>query len=191
VFIEKWVNETNSPIHLPANKELLKPTPKTPKTVLLDHYWEKLLNTDKDWTFRIENWIEKLVGEGFVFYRMLRFPNEEKTIKSFEIPIEYTNYLNYLEKTKDIETYIITHQESYAYGVIDMACRGTRVCTPPTFLKPVITDRLGIPIFTNEQELLSILRAPIEDYWKDSALKCTDYDEIALIVYNKLKEWEK
>jgi hypothetical protein len=188
VFIDSFESERNFLIHLPANKKLLLPTQKIPKTILIDHYWEYYLNTDKDWTYNIEKWVENLIDDNYIFYRMIRWKDEEKSIKSFEIPINRCSYLEYLDKTNFIETYIITHQESYAYGVIDMACRGSRVCSPPNFLKKCITDRLNIPIFKNESELNTILKRPIENYWEYSNSKCTDYDNIAIMINEKIKK---
>jgi len=184
------LNDHSMFINLPANKELLKPTSKTPKTVLIDHYWRPYLLTPKEWTLQIEDWLEELVDFGYKFYRLLRFEEEEKTIKPYEIPIHYSNYANYLEATKEIETFVVTHKESYSYGVIDMACRGTRVCTPPGFLPKCMVERLNIPTFSKKEELISIIRNPLESYWNESSLKCTDYNEIARIINEKLNEWK-
>jgi len=184
-------SENYTVIPLPADKKVLFPTEKDKKTILIDHYWEKYLNTFDDWTYQIEIAVEELLDEGYKFYRMIRFKGEENNIKLFENPIFYSDYETYLKNTEFIETYIITHKESYAYGVIDMACRGTRICTPPNFLPKCMIDRLNIPVFSNKQELLSILRNPIEDYWESSILKCTDYNDIAMIIHNKFRKWKK
>lgn len=97
----------------PCNKTILKPTVKQKSSILIDHYWENYLGTEKDWTNRIEDWLEEVNNE-YVIYRLIRFRNEEKNIKSFESPIFYSDYLSYLNQTSQIETFIITHYESYS-----------------------------------------------------------------------------
>ena len=188
-FNDITLNDHSMLIHLPANKEILKLTEKKPKTVLIDHYWEPYLNTFDDWTLQIENAVKELTNDGYTFYRMIRFDGEEEKIKPFEIPIKYSDYEEYLEKTKSIETFIVTHKESYSYGVIDMAVRGTRICTPPEFLNRDIISVFNIPTFNNKRELLSILRRPLEHYWESLILKCTDYNDIALMMNAKFRQW--
>jgi hypothetical protein len=129
-----------------------------------------------DWTYRIEEWLEEIKNE-YKIYRMIRFNKEEIKIKSFEIPIFYSHYLDYLDKTSKMENFIITHNECYPYGVIDMAARETRILTPPVFLQPCLIRDLEIPEFSNKEEFLNIIRSPIVH--SNNIDKCTDYINIA------------
>lgn len=173
----------------PCNKKLLKPTPKKKKTILIDHYWEDFLETDKDWTFKIENWLEN-IEEEYEIYRLIRFKNEEKNIKSFEIPIFYSDYVTYLENTSHIETFIITHFESYSYGIIDMAARGTRIITPPNLIPICIIETFSISIFKNRNDFLRVLNNKINVEKLNKQIDCCiDYFDIAKEINGFFNKW--
>jgi hypothetical protein len=174
----------------PYAKDLLSVTPKQPKTILIDHYWEPLLHSEWDWTFDIEEWLEDLKDE-YTIYRIIRFKDEEKTIKSFEIPIPASNYKTYLAKTAHIESFIITHGECFPYGIIDMVTRGTRVLCPPKFIPSTLVDMFELPIFKNKQEFINIVTKPLEPVWSTKYQHCISYDEVAVIMDSAFQEWLK
>lgn len=186
---ECLIKNITSFIPLPCSKDLLIPSPKEPKTILIDHCWENYLGTKNEWTYDIENWTEEL-KEDYKIYRIIRSQDKlNDKIKDYEIPLETANYPTYLEQTSTIENFIVTHHEGYPYGVIDMAARGTRVLTPPGFICSSIVQPLEIPIFNNKQELLDIVTTPIETTWNSKIDQCTDYDTIANIIDSKIQEW--
>jgi hypothetical protein len=157
------------------------------KSICVDHYWLKYLDTENDWTHKIEDWLMDRKDE-YKIYRIIRFKDEEKNIKSYEIPIFYSNFFEYLESTNTIQNYIITHKESYAYGIIDMIARGIRVLTPPQFVKKDIIDYFELPTFTDKNSFLNILDEPInESLWKGKINKCNDYSLIAKEIDERIK----
>jgi hypothetical protein len=172
---------------------MYKNIPKTPKTVLIDHNWLPYVGTDRDWTSRIEDWLEE---EDFTVYRLVRetieprLSQEMATFRKWEIPIKYAAFSNYLAQTDKIENFVITHHESYSYGVIDMVARGIRTVTPPDFLsRNSIVEVLELPIFEDKRSLLRILNEPINnEAWKAKILKMTDYCDIARLMDIKIQE---
>ena len=173
----------------PCSKEILKPSKKESKTILIDHYWENYLKTDRDWTETIENWIEERYSE-YKIYRLIRFNNEKNNIKSFEIPIFYSDYLSYLESTSHIETFIITHYESYSYGVIDMVARGTRVFSPPGFIPKYLLETFNIPVFKNKDNFFRLLDEPIDKKNLNSKIdSCIDYFDISKEIDVFFRQW--
>lgn len=171
----------------PCAKELYINKSKQKKSILIDHYWEDYLNTEKDWTYRIEDWLEE-IKEDFKIYRLIRFKDEEKKIRSFEIPIFYSKFFEYIEKTDLIENFIITHHEGYPYGVIDMAVRGTRVLTPSKFIVDELKCKLNLLCFNNKEELHKILNSPIDEYWNHIDELCDDYSYIVNKIDEKIKD---
>jgi len=161
---------------------------KKSNTILIDHYWEDFLETEKDWTFRIEDWLEER-DRIFIVKRLLRFPDERKTLRNFEIPIDLTNYKDYLEKTDDINTFVVTHRESFGYGIVDMIVRGTRVISPPDLLPEFMINELKIPIFHNKEEFLSLLSRDLEVDLEEKRKLCTSYKDVVKIIDSKFKEW--
>jgi hypothetical protein len=176
-------------ICLPCQKDLLRLTPKEPKTVLVDHCWESFVGTGKDITYEIEVWLDDIKHE-YKIYRMIR-PQDKfnHRIMDFEIPLITSDYLTYLNSTSTIENFIVTHHEGYSYGVIDMAARGTRVLIPKDFLARCVTESLKIPEFRNKQEMLDIITTPVEPTWSHKINICTDYDAIADEIDSKIQEW--
>ena len=97
-------------IKFPYDSNYLQPTSKQKNTILIDHYWEDFLGTNNDWTYRIQEWLECL--NDYSISRLLRFNNEEQTLRDFEKPLKLMNYRGYLKETEKIENFIITHRES-------------------------------------------------------------------------------
>ena len=188
IFNSHFNNIDTEYIPFPYNAELLKPTVKEKNTILIDHYWEDYLGTKNDLTFRIEEWLTE-IKDDYKIYRMIRFTGEEETIKSFEIPIFYSDYLNYLKVTERIENYIITHKECYPHSVTDMVARGTRILTPTDFIPGCMQNALQVPIFNNKDEFLSIIKSSVGEEWSEKYKHCTDYNDVVKIIDNKFKSW--
>jgi hypothetical protein len=178
------INETV--FNPPCAKDFYKKIDKEPNSILIDHYWEDYLGTEKDWTYRIEDWLDEVKGQ-YKIYRLIRFKDEIKHIRDFETPILYSKFFEYLEKTDKIQNFILTHQECYPFGVIDMAVRKTRVLTPPQFVLDELECRLGLIPFNDKTQLLKALQRPVEGYWNTVDELCDDFSFIAKKMDEKLQ----
>lgn len=162
-------------IHAPCNKRLYSYQPKRWK-VIVDHAWGP---ETEDWTDLISDWLEPL-ADGCEIYRLTRFDADELTLKSHERWIPHQSLGNFLTLTEDATAFIVTHRESYGFGVIDMLARAIRVLSPPDFLAPVLMHRFGIPTFTSQSELLDLIRGPFSQHLAIN--KCTDYADVARMI---------
>lgn len=187
VFNSSFQSKNSFTLPPSCNKSLLNFTPKEEKSILIDHYWEPYLNTCDDMTFQIEEWLE---SENRPIYRLIRFEGEEKKIKSFEQPIFYSDYLTYLDRTSHIETFILTHKESYSYGVIDMAARGTRILVPLNYIPECLVNDLKIPLFQDKETFFKELHKPItDDEIQQRINACVDFSESVKIIDEYFRSW--
>lgn len=173
----------------PYNKDILLNHLKKNK-IVIDHYWHQTLGIGPtDWTLRISDWLQEVKLE-YEIYRMIRFGSEEKKhAKEYEKILEHLPYQKFISATNDAQTFIVTHRESYGYGIIDMIARGIRVITPPGLLMDDLVNQLDIPIFKNRQELLSLIRQEPDESWNARINKCTDYSKISHIIDSKFQEY--
>lgn len=70
----------------------------------------------------------------------------------------HSPYFQWLAATDRLETFVMTHHESYGYAILDMFARGTRVVCPTPFLPPHFKDGFYIDTFDTKDELVEILR---------------------------------
>ena len=185
VFLKQLVNQTSTHIPFPCRKDICENVQKN-KVVVMDHYYtHNFGNGPIDWTFRISDWLED-IKDRYEIRRMVHINGEEIHVKQHEKSLIKCSIGEYYAKTQDAETYIITHQESFGYSVIDMLARGIRVISPPNFLNAEFNSTFKIPIFTNKEEMLNIITSELDLYWNTCIDQCTDYIEIANIIYQKL-----
>ena len=171
----------------PVSKDMLVNVPKE-KSIVIDHWWRPLGDDQKDWTLEISDWLSSLKGE-YKIYRMIRFGEEEsKTVQPHEIPLTHTQYWKYLEQTNRAETFVCTHTESYGYGIIDMVARGIRAVVFPGALNEELIQYFQLPTFNNCDELLGLVRSPVEPRWNDMIHRCTDFSDIARIIDVKCRD---
>jgi len=177
--------------------------PKESKSILLDHIYLNAWKNDKinhyAWSKRIWTWLEEIKNEYKIYSLISRSielkcgnPKEEhlKTLPKWIIPIQATNYIDYLKKTQTMETFIVTHVGSYNFSVIDMLVRGIRVLSPVEAIPKFNIDRFNIPIFNNRIELLRLINAPInKDKWNNQIQKCTGMKKVVSIIDNKIQGW--
>lgn len=157
------------PVYLP---EFAINVPKEPKSILLDHmclYW--LQNKKNEWSENIWKWIEALKDE-YKIYSLVDADVEYGTqgnpqkiqlslMPKFITPIFATNYVDYIKKTETMETFVVMHQGSYNFSIVDMASRGTRIFAPKRFV-PLINEQLfNIKHFDNGFELINLLKSPV------------------------------
>jgi hypothetical protein len=180
----------------PCSKNVYINVPKT-KSILMDHWtgnmaannWNTCTKDDIDWTHRISDWLSS-VKDDYKICRMVRFGQQETdTVKPYESMLPHCYYGEFLDKTNDFETFVVTHADGYGYGVIDMAARGIRVISPPGFICPELVDAFGIHIFHNQDELVDIIKSPVDEHWNNCINKCTDYSDIVKIIDNKFQGW--
>lgn len=182
------IKQNTTKIFAPCCKRLYQNQPKM-KMILLDHKQENANNRwdgklgDEDWTDRISDWVTEIKNDYSIF-RMERFGEE---LKRHEFGIKHDTFREYLDVTKFFETYIVTHAEGYGYSVIDMLARGIRVTAPSGFLNPEFIKKFKIPTFNNKEELLKIIRSPVDDHWNHCIDSMTDYSVIAKTIYEQWK----
>jgi hypothetical protein len=173
-------------IYAPLMKEYYKNEPKE-KVILIDHGWPCLKNTESEWTFRISDWLAPLRNR-FGTLRMTRYPEyEAPTWKPHEVALPMVPFREYLERTNRVETFVVTHFETYGFQIADMVARGIRVVTPPGMLHQTHIERFGLPIFRNSVELQQIVMSPVEPRWAELANCCTDYLDVAKTIIATLE----
>jgi len=181
---DEMLDKTCILIPPPYNKSLLLNVEKQKKSVLVDHCWKSYLGTEKDLTFQIVDWLD---DKDYFVSRMIRFDDDYDTLRKNVKFIWYTNYLAYLKITNDFENFVVTHCDSYPFGVIDMAMRGTRVLSPKGFLPVCMVKDFKINEFSNKSEFFDILASSVPN--NDFSSVCIDYNEIVLLMNDKFVEW--
>jgi len=154
---------------------------KEKKSLLLDH--SAWLGQPEDILFaqershEIYTWLDALKDE-FKIYSLVY--GAQQGSRALEILPEYVTpimpcpFMDYLEKTEKMETFVVTHKGSYNLSVIDMLVRGIRVISYPNFIPTFNIERFGIPLYTDEQSFLSTVRAPVNvDHWNKQINNCT------------------
>jgi hypothetical protein len=93
----------------------------------------------------------------------------------------------YLEQTSHVSAFVCTHAETYGYGVIDMAVRGTRVLAHKG-AGGALNSWFGVQGFDSQESFCDLVTNQGEN-WFDAASRCqklcTPYARIARIVANK------
>jgi hypothetical protein len=148
-------------IDAPVWKRLYTQCAKCPRTVLIDH-WDQ--NTPCDWTYKIETWMQDLENE-FEISRYVQ--HESETVSSRRencLPCAKTMrrgpFTQWLDATDRLETFVVTHCESYGYAILDMFARRTRVLCPTPLLPPHFKNKFYIGSFNSRNELVALLRTP-------------------------------
>lgn len=174
-------------IPTPIEKKLYKNVPKEPKTILLDHC---MCETSPCWLHCIEAWLSTF-QKHYKIYRLRQSRLEKATkMKPYIIPIDETTFLQYLKATDKIETYIVTHPESYGFSNLDMLARGIRVLTPPDFLNKKAFEIFHLPTFRNIFECHQQIKTPIDTtYWNNQIDKMTDYSKIIELIDKKMRQF--
>lgn len=146
----------------PVWKALYSQCTKCPKTVLIDH-WAG--GGRYDWTYKIEAWLQN-VAEEFCISRYVQDENDrEEPERLTKIPpffkqIHRMPFMQWLAETDRLETFVMTHSESYGYAMLDMFARGVRVLCPTPLLPVHFRDRFHVDTFNSQDELIGLLRKP-------------------------------
>lgn len=179
-------------IPYPCSKRLLKYKEKIPKTILLDDHNPEV-GFGKDMSVQIMSWLEKFVDNGYKIYQLTKkgdMPHSE-----IIEPIFKCNYKEYMEKTSEIETFIMTHPGAYENSVIDMAPRGTRVLVPidqgtfkrydktEGFIPMEIINDFELGTFKNKEELINLIEKPVDNSKIEKYISMmTDMEEVVSII---------
>ena len=177
----------------PYNGRFYKNIKKEKKSLLLDHSaW--LGQTDdiiqkRENSHEIYKWIEELKDE-FKIYSMVYGSKQGEAalelLPKYVTPIMPCPFLEYLENTNKMETFIVTHKGSYNLSVIDMLVRGIRVISHPDFIPQYNVDRFEIPLYNDKETFLSAVRAPIDkSHWDKQIEKCTSIQALAEVLHEQ------
>ena len=159
-------------IPYPCSKKFFKHKEKIKKTILLDDHNQEI-GFGKDISIQIIDWIKELVSEGYKIYQLTK-KGDMPYSKIIE-PIFKCNYKEYMEKTSEIESFILTHPGAYENSVIDMVARGTRVLIPidqgifkrydktEGFIPMEIINDFELGTFKNKEELINLIKKPIDN----------------------------
>jgi len=176
-------------IPLPIYKQLYQNVPKIPKSIMVDH-WQ--VDNNWDWTYKIEKWLKEVKDEFNIYRQVQDEPSVEvgdrqARISPYLKQLKQLPFPEYLKATDTLETFIVTHYESYGYGILDMIARGIRVVAPDTFIHSQYAE-LYMPKFSDKQSLLNILRTPPdEEGLKSNIRKLTDYSEVVRIIDEQIR----
>jgi hypothetical protein len=174
----------------PVWRELYSNQPKIPGSVLLDHWTQ---SSSYDWTDRIEAWLEPVATE-FTCSRYVQDengdddPDREARIRSYLHKLARAPFRQWLADTDRVETFVMTHVESYGFAILDMFARGIRVLCPAPLLPPHFKP-FHIDTFNDGDELISLLRTRTDARKLDeNRARLTGWDDIARMVDTKCRE---
>ena len=170
-------------IRAPFEPSLYVVEPKE-KIVLVDH-----VSYRRDWTPQVLAMCEGLPAYWEVWLMSTTKPKEQ-------IPLAVPPRVRvlpkmpmgeYLEQTSQVHTFICTHAETYGYGVIDMAVRGTRVLAHKGG-GGCLNSWFGVKAFDSQESFCETMLGQSET-WSSAASRCqklcTPYADIAKIVADK------
>jgi hypothetical protein len=173
-------------IYAPCVKKYYVNEPKE-KIILMDHGLPGQAGTEMEWTFRISNWLTPL-STRYKILRTARYRDYEKpSWKAHEVDFPIVPFNEYLRLTNHVESFVVTHIETYGFQIMDMVARGIRVVSPVGLLHKSHVERFQIPLFRNGEEMRKILMSPVEPRWNEMVNRCTDYSEVAEMIVSKLK----
>jgi hypothetical protein len=179
-------------IPYPCSKRLFKYKEKIPKTILLDDHNPEI-GFGKDISVQIMNWLEEFVDNGYKIYQLTK--QGDLPHSKYIEPIFKCNYQEYMEKTSEIESFIMTHPGAYENSVIDMVARGTRVLVPidqgtfkrydktEGFVPIEIIKDFELGTFKNKEQLINLIKKPIDNSNIQNHISMmTDMEEAVLTI---------
>jgi len=185
-------NPSECHIAYPCSKRFFTYKEKIPKTILLDDHNQQI-GFGKDISVEITNWLTELVDQGYKIYQLTK-KNDVPNSKIIE-PIFKCNYKEYMEKTSQIESFIMTHPGSYEHSVVDMVARGTRVLVPidqgtfkrydktEGFVPIEIIKDFELGTFKNKEQLINLIKKPIDNSNLQNHISMmTDMEEAVLTI---------
>jgi hypothetical protein len=175
----------------PVHSKLYENKKKVKGSILLDHIWAPYVGTNNEHTPTIQKWLKEDKYSKDVYHLVGYKPTPDTTLHNskpsfnttlmdFEKPIIMGGFDNYIKETNKIETFVITHLESYCYSITDMIVRGTRVIAPVgTIDGNEQKDVYGIKTFGTKEEFLFLIYEPVDKKHLSSLKEyMTEYQEI-------------
>jgi hypothetical protein len=140
----------------PVRKSVYRYSRKQPRSVLIDH-WDQ--DTPSDRTDQIEGWLLDAMHDLHVV-RYVQSDREHGVARDKPNLKEFRRapFLEWLAATDQVETFVVTHRESYGHAILDMFARGTRVACPSDFLPRHFGERFHFDTFDTKHELIEILQ---------------------------------
>ena len=181
----------------PYSGRFYKNVKKEEKSILLDHSaWlnnHDALANNYERSHEIYKWLDDLKGEGFKFYSMVYGSKQGEAalelLPDYVVPIMPCPFLEYIERTNMMETFIVTHRGSYNLSVIDMLVRGIRVISYPGYIPIYNTARFDIPLYEDKDTFLKKVRAPIDhQHWDKQIENCTSVQTLSEVLHDKFTE---
>ena len=196
--LKEW-KRVDTLISHPYSPEFYTTVSKQHNTILLDHiYYERFIANDSsmEWSRRLWEWLDK-IQTTYKIYSLISIPKNSwadihlKNLPSYITPIYATNFIDYLDKTKTFENFIVTHKGSYNFSIFDMLLRGIRVFAPRKFMcADDITAKFDIGQFSTSEELINLLNKPInKNVLNFMYKKCTPMNEVARLIDSQLQRW--
>jgi hypothetical protein len=181
-------------VHPPVVRSLLVNEPKEPNTILLDHdiadFWY-YRHPSLDWNERIWEWV-KPFKDTHKIYQIQR--HEKDATPDFITRLPHCQPAEYLDLTKRMETFILTHHGSYNHTAVEMIARGIRTLVPHALdsFVPTINMRIfGLSSFKDGEELANLIREPIvPDFWDSQINKCGDMDAVVALMDHQFQTWK-
>jgi hypothetical protein len=179
----------------PYDGRFYKNVEKEKKTLLLDHSawlgWTEPTAIAQEMSDKIYTWLDDLKNE-FKIYSMIYGAKQGglalKLLPDYVTPIMPCPFLDYLEKTNRMETFVVTHKGSYNLSVIDMLVRGIRVITYPKYIPDYNVERFNIPIYVDKGSFLATVRMPVDTFhWNKQIERCTSIQRIAEALNEQFK----
>lgn len=175
-------------VQCPISRALYRQSVKTPRSVLIDHW-----GGANDWTFTIEEWLKDL-GNDFSVWRYVQDEGDPYNQGSLrEVPpylkqISRMPFPEWLAATDTLETFVMTHSESYGYALLDMFARGIRVLCPKPLVPRHFRATFHIETFNNKDELVTLLDTR-PDVLKlvENRTHLTDWDDVAQAIDSRFR----
>lgn len=104
-------------------------------------------------------------------------------------PMRWMPYGDWLAATNRIETYVVSHYESFGFSIVDMLARGTRVFAAHKCLNPWFVETMGIKVYNGIWELDALINMPPPDpeaLFRRTRRRCSTWDRVANMIAENL-----
>lgn len=102
--------------------------------------------------------------------------------------IPHLPFVQWLAATEHMETFVMTHRESYGYALLDMFAREIRVLCPTPLVPPHFKGRFHIEAFSTQKELVELLRKPPDPHRLRMNRQClTEYNDLVRLIDQRVQ----
>ena len=156
------------PLYFPFDDKNLKNVPKDTNAYLLDHSWPEY----KDERWQDEETVLTVLREVHPNAKVCKFAFSRRDVAAPKVshddlmpswvdPIPPLPYLEYLDRTKQFGTFIVTHHGSFNHTIVDMAARGIRVISSKRLIAQSMIGGLGVQTYDDANGLRRLLTSPV------------------------------